>query len=95
VQADVDRHCIRLPAKGMHAVNPEFTDRWRAARPARYCGARKQVDHPHIGAMTLDSDVLQAPGSDMRLIVYTAAPGTQDASRLELLSVVGGETSAP
>lgn len=45
--------------------------------------------------MTLDSDVLQTPGSDLRLIVYSAAPGTPDASRLELLAVVGGETFAP
>jgi len=80
---------------GLHAVTPEFTDRWHAARPALYSGARKQIDHPHVGAMTQDSDVLQAPGSDLRLIVYSAATGTQDASRLGLLAVVGGETFAP
>lgn len=45
--------------------------------------------------MTLDSDVLQTPGSDLRLIVYSAAPGTPDASRLQLLAVVGRENLRP
>ncbi len=45
--------------------------------------------------MTLDSDVLQSPGSDLRLIVHAAAPGTPDASRLQLLAVVAGGTFTP
>lgn len=80
---------------GLHAASTEFTDRWHAARPVLYRGARKKIDHPDVGSMTLDSDVLQAPGADLHLIIYSAAPGTPDASRLELLAVVGGETFAP
>ncbi len=79
---------------GLHAISADVTYRWHAARPALYRGARKQVDHPHVGAMTLDSDVLQTPGSDLPL-VYSTAPGTPDASRLQLLAVVDGETFAP
>lgn len=77
---------------GLRAVSPDFTARWRAARPVLYRGARKQIEHPRVGSMTLDSDILEAPGSDLHLIVYSAAPGTADASRLDLLSVVGTET---
>lgn len=80
---------------GLRAVSAEFTERWHAARPVAYRGARKQIDHPDVGSMTLDGDVLQAPGSDLHVIVYSAAPGTRDASRLELLAVVGAETFAP
>lgn len=78
----------------LHAASPEFTDRWRAARPVLYRGARKQVDHPDVGVMTLDSDIFLSPGAEARLIVYSAAPGTPDASRLQLLAVIADETFA-
>ena len=32
--------------------------------------------------MVLDGDVFQPAGSDVRVIVYTAAPGSRDESRL-------------
>ena len=51
--------------------------------------ARKTVDHPQVGPLTLDCDVLTVAGSDLRIMVYTAEPGTQDAERLALLTVLG------
>lgn len=45
---------------GLHAVSAEFTDRWHAAGPVLYRGARKTVDHLRVGSTTLDSDVLAA-----------------------------------
>jgi len=35
--------------------------------------------------------VLNAPGSDVHVVMYSAAPGTEDASRLDLLKVLGVE----
>ncbi|GCD92466.1 transcriptional regulator [Embleya hyalina] len=49
----------------------------------------KVVDHPHVGTLTLDCDVLHAAGSDLRVIVHTAEPDTPDAERLALLGVLG------
>lgn len=79
---------------GLHAVSPEFTVRWHTARPVLYRGARKQVDHPDVGSMTLDSDIFLSPGAEARLIIYSAAQGTPDLSRLELLAVIANETFA-
>ncbi|WP_245548122.1 hypothetical protein [Nocardia pneumoniae] len=42
--------------------------------------------------MTLDCDVLSVDGSDLRIMIYTAQPGTEDAARLALLSVIGTQT---
>jgi transcriptional regulator with XRE-family HTH domain len=70
----------------LHEVSPEFVERWTAARPARYRGMRKHVDHPDVGPIVLDGDVLQVPGSDLRMVVYSPAPGTQDADRLARLT---------
>jgi MmyB-like transcription regulator ligand binding domain len=43
---------------------------------------RKHIDHPEVGRLVLDGDVLQVPGSDVRIVVYSPAPDTQDAERL-------------
>ena len=51
--------------------------------------SRKTVDHPEVGPVTLDCDILTVRGSDLRLIVYTAAPGSPDAQALALLAAIG------
>ncbi|AGL17511.1 putative HTH-type transcriptional regulator [Actinoplanes sp. N902-109] len=73
----------------LHEVSAEFAERWGAARPARYRGMRKHVEHPVAGAVVLDGDVLQVPGSDVRVVVYSPAPDSPDAGRLARL-VSGG-----
>ncbi|WP_374200281.1 hypothetical protein [Streptomyces sp. AC555_RSS877] len=41
---------------------------------------------------TFDCDVLVAPGSDLRVVAYTAAAGSDAADRLRLLNVIGTQT---
>jgi hypothetical protein len=40
----------------------------------------------------LNCDVLTVAGSDLRIMIYTAEPGTEDVERLELLTVPGTQT---
>jgi hypothetical protein len=47
-----------------------------------------------VGLITLDCYVLTVAGSDLRLIVYTAPPGSDDARALALLGAVGLQTFA-
>ncbi|WP_249998918.1 helix-turn-helix transcriptional regulator [Actinoplanes sp. M2I2] len=77
----------------LHETSPEFAERWTAARPARYRGMRKHVDHPDVGLIVLDGDVLQVPGCDMRIVVYSPAPGTPDAGRLARLTTAARPAS--
>jgi MmyB-like transcription regulator ligand binding domain len=53
---------------------------------SRHVASRKTVDHPRVGLLTLDCDVLSVAGSDLRVMIYTAEPGTPDATRLALLT---------
>jgi hypothetical protein len=40
------------------------------------------IDHPHVGTPTLGRcGVLTVAGSDLRIVIYTAEPGTEDAER--------------
>ncbi len=45
-----------------------------------------------MGALTLDCDVLTVAGSGLRIMIDTAEPGTEDAGRLALLTVLGTQT---
>ncbi|MET9919918.1 helix-turn-helix transcriptional regulator [Streptomyces sp. NPDC006435] len=69
-----------------------FGDLWESGAVGEHAAARKTVDHPHVGALTMDCDVLNVAGSDLRIMVYTARPGTEDADRLALLSVTGTQS---
>ena len=56
---------------------------------ARRSANRKTFSHPEVGLITVDCDVLVAQGSDLRLVVYTAASGSSDAESLALLGAIG------
>ncbi|MEU8142852.1 helix-turn-helix transcriptional regulator [Nonomuraea sp. NPDC048901] len=49
----------------------------------------KTIDSPAVGLVTLDCDVLTTLDSDLRVMVYSTRPGTDAASKLDLLRVVG------
>jgi transcriptional regulator with XRE-family HTH domain len=50
---------------------------------------RKTILSPAVGPVTVDCDILTAPDSDLRLVIYTARPGSEDAGKLDLLRVAG------
>ena len=49
----------------------------------------KIIDHPDVGLIALDCDALIVAGDHLRITVYTAEPGTEDAERLALAIVLG------
>jgi transcriptional regulator with XRE-family HTH domain len=88
-----DDEPLRSLIADLQEASPRFADLWaRQAEVAPRTSSRKTVVHPEIGPITLDCDILIVRGSDLRLIVYTAAPGTPDAGALELLATIGLQT---
>ena len=78
-------------------ASPRFARLW-AERVVSMSGSGqpKTIDHPQVGPITLDCDVLTVADSDLRLVVYTADPSSPDADRLRLLQVIGlQELSGP
>ncbi|MEU5657046.1 helix-turn-helix transcriptional regulator [Streptomyces sp. NPDC047737] len=49
----------------------------------------KHFVHPELGALELTCQTLLDPDQSHRLLVYTAAPGSESHEKLRLLSVVG------
>jgi MmyB-like transcription regulator ligand binding domain len=83
-----DQRLKRLVAE-LLVHSDRFADLWETGIAGHHEAARKTIDHPHAGAVTLDCDVLTVAASDLRIMVYTAEPGTEDAERLELITVLG------
>ncbi|MFC5831243.1 helix-turn-helix transcriptional regulator [Nonomuraea insulae] len=86
-----DQRLRRLIAE-LRAESERFAELWDAGVVGRHVGSHKTIEHPQVGDLTLDCDVLSVAGSDLRIMIYTAEPGTEDAERLELLAVLGAET---
>ncbi|MDA0159349.1 helix-turn-helix transcriptional regulator [Solirubrobacter ginsenosidimutans] len=72
--------------------SPEFAALWDRHEVAIRTDTRKRIQHPAVGLMTLDCQILTAENQLERLVVFTASPGTEDAERLALLSVIGAQT---
>lgn len=83
---------LRQLVADLRANSARFAELWDAGTVGHHEASRKTIDHPQVGPVTLDCDVLLVAGSDLRIMIYTAEPGSQDAERLELLAVVGTQT---
>jgi hypothetical protein len=70
-------------------ASDEFAALWERHEVASRTGTLKRFVHPLVGPLTLDCQVLTSENLSERLVVFTASPGSQDADRLELLSVIG------
>ncbi len=76
------------------AESPRFVKLWESGdlEPRPELSRRKTIDHPVVGLITLDCDALVVTADDLRLMVYTAEPDTEDADRLALALVLGTQT---
>jgi len=88
-----DRALRRLIA-ALAGMSPRFAELWESAAPPPPPDPARQkvVDHPAVGRITLDCDALLVATDDLRITVYTAEPGTEDAERLALAVVLGTQT---
>lgn len=73
----------------LRSSSPEFARLWRGSAVAHHASEHKTIDHPQVGEIDLDCDVLSVHGANLRIIVFTAAPGSEAAGKLQLLAVLG------
>ncbi|MFI5713411.1 helix-turn-helix transcriptional regulator [Kribbella sp. NPDC051620] len=74
--------------------SPRFAELWDADAPPPLAepSRRKTIDHPAVGPIALDCDTLLVALDDLRITIYTAEPGTEDAARLDLATVLGTQS---
>nr|WP_200876369.1 helix-turn-helix transcriptional regulator [Amycolatopsis rifamycinica] len=88
-----DRALRRLLAD-LAAGSARFAELWDAEAPPPPAdpSRRKTIDHPAVGLINLDCDTLLVALDDLRISVYTAEPGSEDADRLALAAVLGTQS---
>jgi transcriptional regulator with XRE-family HTH domain len=70
----------------LRETSARFRGLWQARRVGLYEQERKTIDHPRVGVLQVDCDILTTHRNDLRVVVYTAAPGSRSAKALEELS---------
>jgi transcriptional regulator with XRE-family HTH domain len=75
----------------LRAESPEFARRWDEHEVGIRRDTHKRVVNPAVGMLELDCQILTAESRTERLLVFTAAPGSEDAEKLKLLAVVGNQ----
>jgi transcriptional regulator with XRE-family HTH domain len=77
------------------AGSGEFAGLWEAHDVRREHPREKRLQHPEVGVMRLQCQLLIDPDQGQTLLVLTATPGTEDHDRLQLLTVIGRQAVAP
>ena len=76
-------------AELLHAQSAEFGDYWSRHEIGVKPREVKRYNHPEVGALELNCQILLDPEESHTLLVFTAAPGSDSYQKLQLLSVVG------
>lgn len=86
-----DRQLRRLIAE-LRANSERFAELWDVGAVGRLEAWHKTIEHPQVGLLTLDCDLLRLEESGLYMLVYSAEPGTRAADKLDLISVVGTQS---
>ena len=73
--------------------NADFARLWHGGTVGVHAEDRKVICHPDIGDITVDCDVLSGGDSDLKAVIYTAVPGSEDEGKLALALVAGTRTA--
>ncbi|KUL43672.1 MULTISPECIES: helix-turn-helix domain-containing protein [Streptomyces violaceusniger group] len=85
---------LRSLVADLRSASPRFAALWDGHEVGAHALHTKTVHHPDVGPLDLDCDILTEPGCDLRIVILTAPPGSDAASRLQLLDVIGIQTSS-
>ena len=80
---------VRALVDELERTSERFARLWADGTLVEHQSKPKTFVHPLVGSVTLDCDVFSVVGTDLRVVTYTAAPGTEDASRSDLIRTVG------
>jgi transcriptional regulator with XRE-family HTH domain len=85
------RQDSRLAAliRDLNAGNRRFAELWATGEVAAHREDHKTIDHPSVGPVTVDCDVLTDGDSELKIVIMTAVPGSEDETKLRLTAIAG------
>ncbi|MEU0878125.1 helix-turn-helix transcriptional regulator [Lentzea sp. NPDC005914] len=73
----------------LSAGNRRFAELWTTGEVAAHREDHKTIDHPSVGPITVDCDVLTDGDSELKIVIMTAVPGSEDETKLQLAAIAG------
>jgi transcriptional regulator with XRE-family HTH domain len=70
-------------------ASPDFARRWREGTVGELRTSRKTLHTAAVGDIVVDCDTFTGGPGDQTIVVMTAAPGSEDEQKLDLLRVIG------
>ncbi|WP_414675322.1 helix-turn-helix transcriptional regulator [Lentzea sp.] len=83
-----DRRLAALVAE-LTARNSRFAALWAAGRVGAHREDHKTIHHPSVGPVAVDCDVLTEGDTELKIVVMTAVPGSEDETKLRLAAIAG------
>jgi hypothetical protein len=69
--------------------NERFAELWAAGAVGTHREDHKIVEHPAVGPIGVDCDVLTDGDAELKIVILTAAPDTEDETKLRLAFLTG------
>ncbi|MEU2979916.1 helix-turn-helix transcriptional regulator [Streptomyces hirsutus] len=80
---------LRQLAARLNETSTQFRELWQRHEIAEHGPTIRRVVHSEVGTLDLDCDILTTQRHDLRILMYTAEPGSESDSRLALLATIG------
>lgn len=69
--------------------NHKFAELWAQGAVNPHREGRKIVEHPAVGPVSVDCDVLTDGDAELKIVILSAIPGSEDEGRLKLAAISG------
>jgi transcriptional regulator with XRE-family HTH domain len=71
------------------AGNQRFAELWASGAVSAHREGHKIIEHPTVGPIAMDCDVLTDGDAELKIVILTAAPDTEDETKLRLAFLAG------
>lgn len=103
VVADLRRATGRFPddprlarlVRELRDGNGQFAELWATGAVGEHREDHKVIEHPSVGEVTVDCDVLTDGDTELKIVILTAEPGSADETKLRLASIAGPPVRVP
>ncbi len=97
IVSDLRRATGRFPAnrrlntliQQLTTGNARFAELWATGQVSAHREDHKVIEHPAVGPIEVDCDVLTDGDAELKIVILTAAPGSPDETKLQLAVVAG------
>lgn len=83
-----DRRLAAL-IRDLNAGSARFAELWATGVVGVHREDRKRIEHPSIGPIAVDCDTLTDGDSELKIVIMTAVPGSEDETKMHFAEVAG------